>query len=269
MINMFKHLLPNARAWRLTTQKQLRQFFEGLAPLGDDIKLFFDQVWLDIFPDTTRELEKWEKQFALAPATLTEQERRDRVLAAWRAQGGQDPVYLQETLRANRFDVYVHEWWVPGTEPAPGVKACVTPRNPFTYLRANSKITGFQVTAGNPLATCGNPAATCGSSLEPVGYPLVNKIFKTVPEYFATCGNPAATCGNPAATCGNYNTLKNTVVGYDLPADSTKWPYFLYIGGETFPALAEVPTSRKDEFEALCLKICPAQQWLGILVKYD
>ena len=268
-LRVFKHLLPNARAWRITAQKRLREFFEGLSGTGEEIKQFFDEVWLDIFPSSTRELDKWERQFALAPATLTDQERRNRVDAAWKALGGQDPQYIQETLRANGFDVYVHEWWVPGTEPAPGVKACVTPRNPLTYLRRSNNVTGFRITCGNPVATCGNPVATCGSALEPPGYPLVNKVYESVPLYVATCGNPVATCGNPVATCGNYDSLLNKFRDYIVPADPDKWPYFLYIGGENFPDLAAIETSRKDEFEALCLKICPTQQWLGILVEYS
>ncbi len=51
-LNIFKHLLPNARAWRLTIDKQLRQFFDGLSrALGDDIKLFFDEIWLLIYSE--------------------------------------------------------------------------------------------------------------------------------------------------------------------------------------------------------------------------
>ena len=33
-LRVFKHLLPNARAWRITVDKKLRQFFEGLSGVG-------------------------------------------------------------------------------------------------------------------------------------------------------------------------------------------------------------------------------------------
>jgi len=56
---------------------------------------------------------------------------------------------------------------------------------------------------------------------------------------------------------------------YIIPNDPTKWPFFLYIGGENFPDQATVPQARRDEFEDLCLKICPTEQWLGILVTYN
>lgn len=269
-LRVFKHLLPNARAWRLTVDKKLRQFFDGLSnALGPDEKSFFDGVWSDIFPQSTREIGAWETQFGLANTGAAEQARRDRLEAAWKATGGQSPRYIQDTLRANGFDVYVHDWWPPGSEPQVGVKGCVSARNPLLVLRKTSEETGFQVTAGNPAATCGNPAATCGSTLTPAGYPLVNKVFSTVPDYTVTAGNPAATCGNPAATCGHHTSFKQIQKNYTVPADPAKWPYFFYIGGQNYPDVASVLVSRKDEFEDLCLKICPAQLWLGVLVKYN
>ena len=300
---MFTHLLPNARAWRLMVDKQLRQFFEGLAPTGSDAVSFFDGVWLDLFPETTRELDAWESQFGLRDTGLTEQERRDRLAAAWSATGGQDPRYIQDTLQANGFDVYVHEWWVPGTEPPVGGKYkkvtlymeagesiaqcgeaaascgdsaivttserwCSTPRNPLEWLRQVTGDTVYIVTCGNLDATCGNLDATCGATDSPAGYALVNKIYSSVPDYPNTCGNLDTTCGNLDATCGYFTGFRDVLKEYTVPSDATKWPYFLYIGGETFGTLAQVDPARRDEFEDLCLKICPTQQWLGILVEY-
>lgn len=267
-LRVFKHLLPNARAWRITVDKKLRQFFEGLSGVGSDVKTFFDGVWLDIFPETTRELDAWEQQFGLRDTGITEQERRDRLDATWKALGGQDPRYIQDTLQANGFDVYVHEWWEPGTEPAPGVKQCVTPRNPLMWLRREFTGVTLLVECGEPGALCGEPFAQSGNSLNPLGYPLVNKVFETVPDLLTLCGEPLAQCGGLEASCGNYFQFKEVLRNYIVPNDPAKWPYFLYIGGETFGTLAQVDPKRRDEFEALCLKICPAQQWLGILVEY-
>jgi hypothetical protein len=55
---------------------------------------------------------------------------------------------------------------------------------------------------------------------------------------------------------------------YNITTDPDTWPYYLYIGGETFGDLAQIPESRRTEFETLCLKICPNQQWIGALVEY-
>ena len=60
--------------------------------------------------------------------------------------------------------------------------------------------------------------------------------------------------------------FRNVVKEYVVPSDPAKWPYFLYIGAEVFGEMAQVESKRRNEFEALCLKTCPAQQWQGILV---
>jgi len=231
-----KHLLPVARAWRITTEKQLRQFFVGLSGLEVDVRAFIDGVWSDIGPQTTRELEAWERQFGLRDIVLTEQERRDRLAAAWAATGGQSPRYIQDTLQAAGFDVYVHEWWEPGTEPPLGVSAAATARSPVLWLQSDSGTTRSGVDCGEALAECGEVFAECGNGTEAPGYPLVNR--------------------GPG-------------VVYTVPVDSSKWPYFIYIGAGVFGDMAAVPTARKDEFEALCLGVCPAQNWLGMLVNYS
>lgn len=268
-LRLYQHLLPDGRAWRTTVNKRLRQFFAGLADAPSDVKDTADSVWLDLLPETTDKLSDWERQFGLPGNVTDEAERRLRLAATWRSLvGGQSPRYIQDTLQAAGFDVYVHEWWEPSTPPTPGSPGNPTPRNPLMWIRKTQTQTAFQVTCGNPAATCGNPAATCGSTLEPVGYPLVNIVKSTKPLFAATCGNPAVTCGGLASTCGYFTDYTEVRKEYVVPTDPARWPYFLYIGGEVFGTTSQVDQSRKDEFEALCLKICPTQQWLGVLVKY-
>ena len=265
---IYQHLLPRARAWTLTVSKTLREFFQGISGIGPDAKTFVDDVWRDIFPTTTRELSAWEDQFALPQTGLTEKQRRDRLAATWKALGGQDPRYIQDTLQGAGFDVFIHEWWVPGSEPAPGVKQCVTPRSPLIHLRREFTNVTLFVECGEVLAECGEPTAEAGNGPDPAGYPLVNKVFVTAENDFTLCGEALAQCGEDTALCGNFDDFKQVVRNYVVPLDQAKWPYFLYIGGEIFGDLASVAAPRRDEFEALCLKICPVQQWLGILVKY-
>ena len=258
---IFQHLLPNARAWRLTIDKQLRQFFEGLAGTGSDVKNFIDNIWRDISPETTRELAAWEAQFGL-PNTLTdEQARRDRIDGEWKALGGQSPRYIQDTLQAAGFDVYIHEWWQLPIVGDP------VPRNPLTYLNDGASPVQYKAVAGATKAICGNPVAICGASFQPTGYPLVNKIIS--PRVGSiVAGATKAICGNPVAQANNLITSYAQKI-YLIPNDVTKWPYFLYIGGQNFPDHANVAPSRRNEFETLCLKICPTQQWIGILVDYS
>jgi hypothetical protein len=269
LFRTLRHLLPRGKAWSLTVDKNLRAFFSGLSEALGPARDFVDLVWLDIFPKTTREVSAWEEQFGLPGVDLSESQRRDRLSAAWGALGGQDPRYIQDTLRANGFDVYVYEWWEPGSEPAIGSTACATPRNPLLRLRREYTDVRLLVECGEALAACGEEFAQSGNSLQPSGFPLVNKITFTERDIIPVCGEALAACGEPSALAGNYATFRERRAPYTVPADSDKWPYFLYIGGLPFGELATVTPARQDEFEALCLKICPAHLWLGMLVEYS
>ena len=535
--SLFKRLLPNGRAWAIIAEKRLRQFFDGLsAGVSDPVVKEFDDRFNDLDPQLTTQLAQWEGQFALPNTGITEQERRDRLQAAWSAVGGQSPRYVQDTLQAAGFDVYLHEWWESGgaQQPAgdsftnlgaqfgsspvgvacssdggivfvvdsnanalyrstnsgdsftnlgamfgtaPNSVACssdggivfvmegngdmlyrstnsgdsftnlgamfgtganavacsadgaivfvvdsssnalyrstnsgglftnlgamfgtgtddvacsadgdivfvvdsntdilfrstnsgdsftnlgtvfdtvpvgvacsadgaivfgtsldenalyrstnsggsstnlgaqfstspfsvacsadggvafvvdrvsnsiyrsvgaVSPsvkggidglpspvvRNPFDYIidAANPvKVIG----AGHDLAYAGGDRAFANSqeASSAQGYLLVNKIAQST-SGFVGAGHDLAYAGGDSMYSGSAQT-STSMKQYAIPSDPTKYPYFLYIGGQAFPELANVAQSRRDEFEDLCLKICPAQQWLGILVNYN
>lgn len=268
-IRLFQHLLPDGRAWRMTVNKRLRQFFEGLTVIPEGVKDAADSVWADISPDTTTELSEWERQFGLPGNVVVEADRRARLTATWRALiGGQAPRYIQDTLRAAGFDVYVHEWWEPSTPPTPGTPGNPTPRNPILYIRREFTKVDLLVGCGEPEALCGEAFAEAGNSLTPRGYPLVNIILETVPDILPLCGEASVEAGEQEAVCGGFTEYIERQKEYIVLNDPERWPYFLYIGGQTFGDIAQVDPKRRDEFEALCLKICPTQQWLGMLVEY-
>lgn len=268
-LRLYQHLLPDGRAWRTTVDKRLRQFFAGLADTPADVKESADSVWLDLLPDTTDKLNEWERQFGLPGSVVDEADRRTRLAATWRSLvGGQSPRYIQDTLQASGFDVYVHEWWEPSTPPTPGSLGNPTPRNPLLHLRREFTKVNLLVECGEELAACGEAFALAGNSVDPRGYPLVNKIIETVPDILPLCGEAEAECGEAIALAGNFVEYRDQLKEYIVPRDPAKWPYFLYIGGQTFGEIAQVDPKRRDEFEALCLKICPTQQWLGVLVEY-
>lgn len=261
---IIRHLLPRAKAWSITIDKRLRQFFHGLGcGLSDPIN-FADLIYLDIFPDTTREIELWENQFGIIDnGTYTEAERRTRLNAAWKLHKINTREQIEEALQNAGFDVYVHEWWVPGTEPPVGVHAAATPRNPNQYIFGN------RVDCGEALAACGEALAACGETLSgSIGYTLVNKITTLVRDILPGCGEALAACGEEIAVCGAYITINEIPKVYPIPDNYIYWPYFIYIGGETFPDFANVDSDRREEFENLCLKICPTQHWLGMLITY-
>jgi hypothetical protein len=81
--DVIKRLLPRSNAWNLTIDKTLRKWFQGIAEWPQDVKDFVDLVWLDAFPDTTRELLAWEKQFGLSSKYLQDGNMESPGVAAW------------------------------------------------------------------------------------------------------------------------------------------------------------------------------------------
>lgn len=268
MFKTLQHLLPDGRAFSTTMQKSLRSFIKGTSESGSDIKTALDNVYDELSPSTTNSFTEWNDQFGLPSSSLTTAQIRSRLSAAWKAQGGQSPRYIQDTLQAAGFNVFVHEWWEPGTEPAIGVHGAATPRNPFLYLR-ESNASAYTIASMNDGATImGEDFAQLGNSTSPIGYPLVNIVYYSVPDVVMLMGSDIAYLGDADALMNNSLTYTQAVRQYQLPTDQDTWPYFLYIGGETFGDTATIPSARKTEFETLCLKICPLQLWIGLIVSY-
>jgi hypothetical protein len=214
----------------MTINKRLREFWQGLTDLPALFREYADLIWLDIFPQTTRELTAWEKQFGQTAGALTEQERRDRLDGIWAATGGQGKDYIEGVLQAAGFNVYIHEWWVTGTDPP-------VARNPFTYITATE-------------------------------LPLVNKVFVAEKNYTVLAGEPLAEAGEPTAEAGEFDGWLFTQKKYNPVNDPDLYPYWVYVGGQTFPTYATVPTARRGEFEDLMLKHFPTQLWILPLITY-
>ena len=236
-----QHLLPNALAWTTTATKNLRGFFQAMGDLGDDVRDHIDGAFENIDPQKTQQLDAYERQFNLKSVVLSEQERRDRLDAAWKATGGQSPKYIQDRLQEAGFDVYVHDWFDPASRPPVNTQVCVVPRSPIAVLRPEYTQTVSQVDCGEALAECGEAFAECGNGTAPLGYPLVNKISITEIDIIPECGEPGMECGEAFVTCGNFTDLIQTEQNYVVPSDVSKWPYFMYVGGETYPDVATVP----------------------------
>ncbi|BAV81064.1 hypothetical protein [Vibrio phage CKB-S1] len=242
MLNVIRHLLPRGRAWLITLDKPMRKFFAGLGQTFDDIRTHLQLALLDVWPNGTRALDEWERQFGLPTVNISEEDRRTRLAAAWAPAVGQGLDTVQAALQAAGFNVYVHNWWVPGTEPAPGTQGAPTARDPGILL-SNAQARQARVDAGEALAEAGEPLALAGNSLidppPPLGFILVNIIQTDAGR-----------------------------VEYDVPTDPAHFPHVIYIGAETFGEYADVPRERQEEFEALCLRLRPAHKWIGMLVNY-
>lgn len=224
-LRIIRHLLPTGRAWRLVIDRLLRKFFEGLA-LGVPTlaKQALDDVSDDLRPATTRALPEWLDQFGVVPGS-DEDTQRQQLTAAWLAKGGQSPRYIQDTLQAAGFDVYVHQWWVPGSDP-------LEVRDPHDYT--DSPRIGSIQCGDSPEGICGDTDALCDDFLtNEVNY-LVNKdLTPRVPP--------------------------------PLPTDPDRWRHFIYVGGETFGTNAVIDPDRQDEFERLVLQLRPTHAWVVLL----
>lgn len=232
---VFQHLLPRAEAWKTTVNKTLRKFFAGLAAgVPDDARTFIDLVHGDAFPDTTRELEAWEREFGLEP-NGDEATRRLALAAEWKATGGQSPSYIQGVLQTAGFSVYVHEWWSSGPP--------YVARDPRSYT--NQPLIGTTQCSAFPS--------------QPVCRKKGNVLF------------PQFQCNRFLANDTGYLVNKDLTLNAPprVPDDPAFWPYFLYIGGQTFPNHAVVDSARRAELERLVLKLRPAQQWVVLLIDYS
>lgn len=233
-LRVFQHLLPRGTAWRLTITKTLRKFFEGLTTAPAAARDFVDEVHRDAFPATTRELAEWENQFGIVPQG-NDAARRLELAAHWAAQGGQDPKYLQDTLQAAGFPLYIHEWWSSGPP--------YVARDPRDYT-VQPLIGSYQCTGAAFLAD--QPQCTGSGSTQP----QCNAFLVNEPGYIV---NRDLTPRAPPP----------------VPDDPAFWPYFLYFGAATFPNKVTLAIGQREALERLVLKICPMQQWLVMRVDYD
>ena len=263
-LQIFKNLLPRSRAFSIIIEKRLREWFVGLADLPADIRIYFQLILLDLFPDSTRALDQWESEFGLDPFG-TESQRRQRLAAAWQAIGGQSPRYLQDVFQAAGFDVYVHEPWFFDIFSNKQI------RNPNLYIEACSgggACLVYKVVSGAPTAIAGAFGVVAGAIAEAKGYLLVNNIRQVENTILFSAGSSLAISGGVSAVAGASSGIVFSNKEYTIPTDQDEWPYIAYIGGETFPDLANIPAERRSEFESILLKYCPNQLWLGVLVNY-
>lgn len=234
-----KHLLPRSFQWNIVWDRDFKRLIEGLIPSLDLARTDLDKIWQDLFPQTTRDLDSWERHWALPTASaLTTQERRDRLAGVWASTGGQSPGYITDTLQANGFAVFTHEWWDITAHGYPQAK------DPRDHLKAE-----FGGTDAD-------------------GFLLVNRIRTSTKVDEIGAGEAWAEAGEARAIAGYFLEHAIGLVPYSYQGPESVHPYYLYIGGETFPNTVDIPVARREEFETLCLQICPGQQWLVLRVRY-
>lgn len=99
--DVFKLLLPRSRMWQLNSESNLKKFAKGSAVLSEDLRTDGEKSYLDLFPEFTRKIEEWEKEFSVQfTSQLTEEQRRNILTALWKMRYGASTTdFIQEMLR--------------------------------------------------------------------------------------------------------------------------------------------------------------------------
>ena len=254
---VFKLLFPYSNAFSLFVDKRLTQFIKGLSALPQNLKEYIQNIYLDLFPSTTRKLDKWNNAFGVGFPAKTEADQRTDLDAIWKSQGGQGADYIQEVLNNAGFDVQVHE-----NNP---------PADPDLFLN-NIPV----MVAGGITAYAGNDLAFAGKT---GGDLLVNgSIVTNIPLYLSVCGAVNMSCGNDEAKAGFFEKFGTIEKIYQITNDADLWGAFFFIGGDaTRNAVThkletinnfDIQIERKAEFIRLILKLKPVQTWAGLMINY-
>ncbi|MGP1427465.1 MAG: hypothetical protein ACTTKB_04520 [Treponema sp.] len=116
---------------------------KAIAVLPEDIRREMEQVYFDMFPETSRCVDDWEKVFAVVFSSKELEKQRNVLAALWRInKGGQSAVFLESILQNIDKDILVVEN-VPISNP-------------------RQKNVVFVAVCKNKIMCCGNKKAVCG-----------------------------------------------------------------------------------------------------------
>ena len=138
-----KLLFPRSRAFNFTINSDKRKLIKAIAVLPEDIRHEMEQVYFDMFPETSRCIDDWEKVFAVVFSSKELEKQRSVIAALWRInKGGQSAIFLESMLRNIDADILVVE------------------NTPVSNPRQRS-VTNVAV-CGNKTLCCKNVKAVCG-----------------------------------------------------------------------------------------------------------
>jgi hypothetical protein len=141
-----KSLFPLSRAFQLFVNNNKRKLIKGLSKLPENVRHEIELVYFDIFPDTTRFPEKWEKIFAVIFTNGELVKRRNILESLWKINnGGQSAIFLEEILQGISKSISIVE----------NVPVC-DPRSTLSVMVA---------ACGNKTMRCGNKRGRCNAFL--------------------------------------------------------------------------------------------------------
>ena len=166
-----KLLFPRARAFELFITSVKRKFVKAFSVLPEDIRHNAELIYMDLFPDTTRVPEKWEKTFAVYFTAQELSKRREIIDSLWKINiGGQAALFLQDILQAIEPEIRVIEN-IPVANPR---------------LIRVVKI----AVCKNRRMYCGSRDAYCGATLGNIAF-IPTTIRNDVSEFYSLPYDPA------------------------------------------------------------------------------
>ena len=146
-----KLLFPRSRAFNLTIDSNKRKLIKAIAVLPEDIRHEMEQVYFDLFPETSRCIDDWEKVFAVVFSSKELAKQRNVIAALWRInKGGQSAVFLESVLQNINANILVVEN-TPVSNPR---------------QRSIAKV----AVCGNKILCCKNVKAVCGYRVGEEGF---------------------------------------------------------------------------------------------------
>ncbi len=149
--DVIKLLFPRSRAFNFTIGSNKRKLIKAIAVLPEDIRHEMEQVYFDMFPETSRYVDSWEKVFAVVFSSEELAKRRNILAALWRInKGGQSAAFLESVLQNIDENILVVE------------------NVPISNPRRKSVV--FVAVCKNKIMCCGNKKALCGYRLGDEGF---------------------------------------------------------------------------------------------------
>lgn len=116
-LNVIKNLLPKSKTWDITKDTNIRKLLEAIAVLPEELRKEIELVYMDLFADSTRQLDEWEKVFTVLFTRQEYDMRRSTLALLWSTNhGGQSKYFLETTLK-NIFPEIVVEENIPCKNP--------------------------------------------------------------------------------------------------------------------------------------------------------
>jgi len=146
-----KLLFPRSRAFNFTIDSNKRKLIKAIAVLPEDIRHEMEQVYFDMFPETSRCIDDWEKVFAVVFSSKELEKQRNVLAALWRInKGGQSAVFLEGVLQNIDKNILVVEN-VPVSNP-------------------RQRSVAYIAVCGNKIMHCKNTKAVCGYRIGDGGF---------------------------------------------------------------------------------------------------